>query len=173
MDTAEQLSSVAMPPMTKQEFTREFIEMYRSLPCLWKIKSGDYSNRDKRKAAYEKLITLCRQHNPAEKVDETFVKKKIQGLRTVWKKELNKVQATSKSGASTEEVYIPKLWYYDQLSFILDQEIPRPMTSMMTLLPVREEIPEEAQGQDISAVIMCNTDKYFQLLCCSNSLTFP
>ncbi|XP_075188624.1 uncharacterized protein LOC142288848 [Anomaloglossus baeobatrachus] len=48
----------------KQEFIREMIDMYRSLPCLWKIKSVDYSNRYKKKQAYEQLVELFQRHNP-------------------------------------------------------------------------------------------------------------
>ncbi|XP_077112988.1 uncharacterized protein LOC143768183 [Ranitomeya variabilis] len=89
-----------------QEFVRELIDMYRSLPCLWKIKSADYSNRYKKKAAYEKLVALYKQHHPTETVDENIVRKKIQALRTVYKKEMNKVEKSVKSGAGTDDVFV-------------------------------------------------------------------
>ncbi|CAJ0929772.1 unnamed protein product [Ranitomeya imitator] len=114
-----------------EEFVRELIEMYRSLPCLWQIKSAEYSNRNKKREAYGKLVALFKQHNPCEKVDESVVRKKIQGLRTVYKKELNKVVKSMKSGAATDEVYVPSLWYYDLLGFTRDQELPRTMVSSM------------------------------------------
>ncbi|CAJ0932252.1 unnamed protein product [Ranitomeya imitator] len=114
-----------------EEFVRELIEMYRSLPCLWQIKSAEYSNRNKKREAYGKLVALFKQHNPCEKVDESVVRKKIQGLRTVYKKEMNKVVKSMKSGAATDEVYVPSLWYYDLLGFTRDQELPRTMVSSM------------------------------------------
>ncbi|CAJ0949178.1 unnamed protein product [Ranitomeya imitator] len=114
-----------------EEFVRELIEMYRSLPCLWQIKSADYSNRNKKREAFAKLVALFQQHNPSEKVDESVVRKKIQGLRTVYKKELNKVVRSKKSGAATDEVYVPSLWYFDLLGFTRDQELPRTMASSM------------------------------------------
>ncbi|XP_077113969.1 uncharacterized protein LOC143769377 [Ranitomeya variabilis] len=114
-----------------EEFIRELIDMYRSLPCLWQIKSADYSNRNKKREAFAKLVALFKQHNPSEKVDETVVRKKIQGLRTVYKKELNKVVKSKKSGAGTDEVYVPSLWYFDLLGFTRDQELPRTMSSTM------------------------------------------
>ncbi|XP_073411733.1 uncharacterized protein [Dendrobates tinctorius] len=137
---SKDLSSDPMKQMSsdRQEFIRELIEMYRSLPCLWKIKSADYNNKYKKKEAYEKLVALFKQHNPSDTVDETVVKKKIQCLRTVYKKALNKVEKSTKSGAGTEEVYVPKLWYYDLMAFTRDQEIPRPMALMMP----EEEEPE-------------------------------
>ncbi|CAJ0962934.1 unnamed protein product [Ranitomeya imitator] len=110
-----------------QEFVRALIDRYRSLPCLWKIKSADYSNRYKKKAAYEKLVALYKQHHPTETLDENIVRKKIQALRTVYKKRNEqKVEKSMKSGAGTDDGYVPKLWYYDLLAFTRDQEIPRP-----------------------------------------------
>ncbi|KAM4027218.1 uncharacterized protein ACNLHF_023035 [Anomaloglossus baeobatrachus] len=127
--------------------------MYRCLPCLWKIKSADYSNRYKKRDAYLKLVDLVKKYNPTETVGETVVKKKIQALRTVFKRELNKVEHSSKSGAGTEELYVPKLWYYDLMSFTRDQEIPRPLESMIA---VEEE--EEAEVRSHSPV----GDDHFQ-----------
>ncbi|CAJ0924845.1 unnamed protein product [Ranitomeya imitator] len=123
--------SFIMPPASQMsandnEFVRALIDMYRSLPCLWKIKSADYSNRNMKRAAYEKLVALHKEHHPTESVDETIVRKKIQALRTVYKKELNKVEKSKKSGAGADDVYVPKLWYFDLLAFTRDQEIPRP-----------------------------------------------
>ncbi|XP_069616722.1 uncharacterized protein [Ranitomeya imitator] len=86
------------------EFIRDFIEIYQSFPCLWKIKSPEYCNREKRKEGYSKLIEFYHLHAPEEQANEAVIKKKIQALRTVWRKELNKVLHTTKSGASTEEV---------------------------------------------------------------------
>ncbi|XP_077148678.1 uncharacterized protein LOC143809484 isoform X2 [Ranitomeya variabilis] len=133
-----------------QEFVRELIDMYRSLPCLWKIKSADYSNRYKKKAAYEKLVALYKQHHPTETVDENIVRKKIQALRTVYKKELNKVEKSVKSGAGTDDVYVPKLWYYDLLAFTRDQEIPRPSKTVTSLCaPSAEEILPESPDEHV------------------------
>ncbi|XP_069616269.1 uncharacterized protein [Ranitomeya imitator] len=134
------------------EFIREFLEIYQSFPCLWKIKSPEYSNREKRKAGYSKLIELYNLHAPEEQATETVVKKKIQALRTVWRKELNKVLHSSKSGSSTDEVYVPKLWYFDYLNFLRDQEVPRSSTCLRLLAPVEPTVPQnhvelDSQGQ--------------------------
>ncbi|XP_073498799.1 uncharacterized protein [Phyllobates terribilis] len=104
-----------------EEFVREMIDLYRSLPCLCQIKSTDYCNKEKKREAYQQLIALFKRHGPNEKVDEELVKRKIQGLRTVYKKELNRVEKSKKSGTGTDEVYVPTLWYYDLLAFTRDQ----------------------------------------------------
>ncbi|CAJ0967834.1 unnamed protein product [Ranitomeya imitator] len=133
-----------------QEFVRALIDMYRSLPCLWKIKSADYSNRYKKKAVYEKLVALYKQHHPTEAVDENIVRKKIQAFCTVYKKEVNKVEKSVKSGAGTDDVYVPKLWYYDLLVFTRDQEIPRPSQTVTSLCaPSAEEILPESPDEHV------------------------
>ncbi|XP_077145257.1 uncharacterized protein LOC143807520 isoform X2 [Ranitomeya variabilis] len=122
------------------DFLIEFIEMYRSLPCLWKVKSSDYSNRQKKSEAYEKLLSLCKSVCPSATVE--LVKHKIANLRTVFKKELKKVESSIQSGASGDEVYIPRLWYFDLLKFTIDQEIqpqPQPVYHYPEAYDVRQE----------------------------------
>ncbi|XP_077113889.1 uncharacterized protein LOC143769244 [Ranitomeya variabilis] len=143
-----------------QEFVRALIDMYRSLPCLWKIKSADYSNRYKKKDAYEKLVALYKEHHPTEPVDENIVRKKIQALRTVFKKEMNKVEKSMKSGAGTDDVYVPKLWYYDLLAFTQDQEIPRPCHTVTSFCaPSAEDILPESPDEHIIKVATSCSDK--------------
>jgi hypothetical protein len=44
-----------------REFLWEFIELYRSFPCLWQVKRKDYSDRIEKGQAYEALIEkYCR-----------------------------------------------------------------------------------------------------------------
>ncbi|GBN18442.1 hypothetical protein AVEN_52503-1 [Araneus ventricosus] len=43
-----------------------------------------------------------------------------------------------KSGAGTDEVRTPKLWYYDMLSFLEDQTVPR---SSQTIGSVLDSMP--------------------------------
>ncbi|XP_077155581.1 uncharacterized protein LOC143818016 [Ranitomeya variabilis] len=144
----------------EQEFVREFIEMYRSLPCLWKIKSSDYSDRYKKKDAYGKLMAVYKQHHPTETVDEIIVRKKIHALRTVYKKELNKVEKSVKSGAGTDDIYVPKLWYYDLMEFTRDQEIPRPLRSVSSYCaPATQEILPESPDEHIITVATSCSDK--------------
>lgn len=122
------------------DFLIEFIEMYRSLPCLWKVKSSDYSNRQKKAEAYEKLLSLCKSVCPSATVE--LVKHKIANLRTVFKKELKKVESSIQSGASGDEVYIPRLWYFDLLKFTIDQETqpqPQPVYHYPEAYDVRQE----------------------------------
>lgn len=48
------------------------------------------------------------------------------------------VKASERSGASTEDVHVPKLWYYDLLLFLEDQDTPRTSRNAESLL---DEMP--------------------------------
>ncbi|XP_073540599.1 uncharacterized protein [Phyllobates terribilis] len=104
------------------KFLKEFIDMYRSFPCLWNVKISDYSNKQKRLKAYESMVNLCRSVCPSANIQ--FVKHKIANLRTVFKKEFNKVQVSIKTATSADDVYVPRLWYFDLLKFTIGQDLP-------------------------------------------------
>ena len=53
-----------------------------------------------------------------------MVIRKINSLRTVYRKEQQKVNKSNRSGAGADEIYKPTLWYYDLLHFL--NETPRP-----------------------------------------------
>lgn len=108
-------------------FTSEFIELYKTFPELWKVKSREYSNRDKKNVALNVLLSKLQQIEPNSTVVD--VKSKINALRTSWRREHKKVLDSIRSGAGTEDIYEPSLWYYKQLQFIADQETPRPSIS--------------------------------------------
>ena len=95
------------------DFLTEFIEIYRNEPCLWFTKSKDYSNRNMRNTAYEKLMKKMKEIDPDANKDT--VVKKINNLRSTYNKEFRKVQASTRSGSGSDSIYVPKLPYYDLL----------------------------------------------------------
>ncbi|XP_068105519.1 uncharacterized protein [Hyperolius riggenbachi] len=108
---------MAVDIFSDSQFTREFIDLYRAHPALWKTKTKCYSDRRLKAKAHDELVQLCKTVLP--EADVQFVKNKIQNLRTVFKKELNKIERSKRSGAAAEEVYKPRLWYYDLLAFTI------------------------------------------------------
>ncbi|KAM4052223.1 GTPase IMAP family member GIMD1 isoform 2-T2 [Anomaloglossus baeobatrachus] len=68
------------------------------------------------------------------------------GLRTVFKKELNKVEDSKHLGAGAEAVYVPRLWYYDVLMFTRDQELPRQSISLISPLVDNPEDQSNAEN---------------------------
>lgn len=53
--------------------------------------------------------------------NKDLVVKKINSLRTAYRKERKKVIDTTKSGSGTDEIYIPTLWYYTLFDFLHDR----------------------------------------------------
>lgn len=103
-----------------KEFLTDFISLYKSHPALWKVKSKEYANKQLKEEAYMELINKCRTVYP--QADRNFVFKKIQSVRGVFRKELRKIDRSKREGG---EIYIPTLWYFDQLLFTKDLETNR------------------------------------------------
>ncbi|KDR14294.1 uncharacterized protein LOC110834627 [Zootermopsis nevadensis] len=116
-------ASMANKMFMSPDFVTKFLEEYRELPVLWKVRSADYSNRAKRDKAWDLLVQFTREKIPD--ADLQFVKKKVDSIRASFRKELRRVRDSKRSGASEDEVYKPKLWYFDMLLFTVDQENPR------------------------------------------------
>lgn len=123
-----------------REFLSEFIELYRNFTCLWQVKSADYSDRNKRGQAYELLVKKYKEIDAS--ANKETVTKKINSLRTVYKKEAAKVSKSSKSGAGESDIYKPTLWYFDMLHFIKDQD------------QVRESRNTLDEDEDMSQVVL-------------------
>jgi hypothetical protein len=111
-----------------KNFLLEFIELFRQEECLWKVKSKDYYNRSKKDASYRTLIGKVQEAEP-DATRDTVVKK-INNLRSAFRKEHKKVLKSQVSGAGAEKVYAPRLWYYNQLLFLCNQETPHSSTSI-------------------------------------------
>ncbi|CAI6356598.1 unnamed protein product [Macrosiphum euphorbiae] len=80
------------------EFWREFINLYRELLAVWKIKSDDYKNRDLKSQCYVKLTDKLKEHQPTADINST--KRKINTLRSNFRRELKKQINSRKSGVS-------------------------------------------------------------------------
>lgn len=54
---------MAPSDVTKNEL-KDFIEIYRTHPCLWQIKNKEYHNKTKKEAAYTLLIETLSEIEP-------------------------------------------------------------------------------------------------------------
>lgn len=127
---------------SENNITSEFIEIYRSHSCLWKIKSKDYMCRDLKNKAYANLVEKMKEIDPENKVglqDKDSIIKKINSMRTAYRRELKKKKDSIKSGAAVENIYTPHLWYFNHLSFLDDQEVPRDSVSN---IPIEADLDE-------------------------------
>jgi hypothetical protein len=129
--------------INKREATLAFIETYRSLPELWDTENSHYSNRVKKAAAYDTLIEKLRVLEPD--ASRESVVKKINNLRSTFRKELKKVNDSKRSGTPVDDLYVPSLWYYNELLFLVDQETPDKSLSAVGGLPVEEGEEENSQ----------------------------
>lgn len=82
---------------------REFIELYRSFPCLQQVKNAEYSDRNKKSQAYETMIEKQKEIDKA--ANKETVTKKINSLRS-------KIMKSAKSSAGEDDIYKPTLWYF-------------------------------------------------------------
>ncbi|KAK4316839.1 hypothetical protein Pmani_012039 [Petrolisthes manimaculis] len=51
--------------------------------------------------------------------------KKINAMRSSFRKEVKKVTSSRRSGAAADDIYLPRLWYYNLLLFLQDQGVGR------------------------------------------------
>ena len=126
-----------------QDFISVFIEMLRELPCLWEIKHPHYKNQAKRKAALEQLCEIVKQVIPT--ADITYLKILIGCLRSTYLRERKKVLDSQRSGAA-DDIYVPRMLYYDRLHFLAGQTEPRPsLSSLSSTLPSPPAETSDAQ----------------------------
>ncbi|PIO36670.1 hypothetical protein AB205_0003550, partial [Aquarana catesbeiana] len=101
---------------------------------LWEVKNPLYRNKLARKASLEKLLQFVKTQVPDADID--FVERKIGSFRSTYRKELNKIQASMKSGAAAEDVYVPSMWYYTRMRFMEDQmEVRESLSTLPSSLP--------------------------------------
>ncbi|XP_076753431.1 uncharacterized protein LOC143424924 [Xylocopa sonorina] len=104
------------------DFLTEFIQLYRSFPCLWQVRSKGYKDRLLRNRAYDTLVQKLKEVNPL--ADREAVIRKINTLRTAFRREYKKVRSSQKMVQNHRERYRSSLWYYDILKFVAEQNEP-------------------------------------------------
>lgn len=112
-----------MASRKRNAILEEFIDIYKSEPCLWRVKCKDYHDRDKRSAAYGKLVNKLKELEPTATKDD--VVRKINTFRSNVRRERKKYDESVRSGVSSDDIYKPTLWYFDLFDFIGDQDVPR------------------------------------------------
>ncbi|PIO26744.1 hypothetical protein AB205_0212470 [Aquarana catesbeiana] len=124
-----------MDILKDNDFMAIFIDMFREMPCLWEINHPEYKNQTKRKVALDQLLEFVKMVIPT--ADMTYLKILIGGLRSTYLREHKKVQDSQRSGAA-DDIYVPRMWYYDRLHFLAGQTEPR---SSLSSLPSRLPSP--------------------------------
>lgn len=98
-----------------EETTIKFVEEYRARPCLWNIKLAVYKNKSARDTALKEIEELM----GIESFGINEIKNKIKNLRSTYAQEKKKIKDSKKSGAGTDEVYVPHIkWFMEMDSFL-------------------------------------------------------
>lgn len=122
-----------------RENTSMLIHLLRRHECLWNNKSPDYKNRQMRHLALEEI------KNALEKSSTNDITKKIHTIRTQFRRELKELITSRKSGA--EDIYVPKLWCFEDLRFLQDDNVPLPRSCICNL----EEIEVSKNTHSVKA----------------------
>ncbi|KAF0712037.1 MADF domain-containing protein, partial [Aphis craccivora] len=119
-----------------RSITTEFIELYQSKQCLWKISSVEYKNKNLKSVAYNELVEFLKSKGLVSATVKE-VKSKIQNIRRMVRKERAKVEASSRSGRGTDDLY------YDLLSFTSDMDPLQSIDNLGGTNNYSSEIDEE------------------------------
>lgn len=132
----------ALEKRNEKDVLIDFIHTYKAHPALWKVKSKEYSNKIARNKGVVALHEILKKIEPDCTRDA--VTKKINSLRASFRREFKKMEISKKSGTSTDDVYVPSLWYYEEMMFVLDQDVPRESCSNLDEF---DDINEEVCGK--------------------------
>lgn len=106
----------------RDEHTPKILDLLRNRECLWNNKCSDYKNKDARDDALQSLILDL----DIPSITESDIKAKIKTIRTRYAAELAKVKKSEKRATTADNVYIPKLFWFQQAdSFLRSVCTPR------------------------------------------------
>lgn len=94
----------------------KFLELYQNHDCLWNHRLDKYKNRDARESALGSII----KEMEIDGLTIADLKNKIKTIRTMYKKEHSLVCKSKKSGMGTDEIYVPKLFWYKTADLFLN-----------------------------------------------------
>lgn len=96
MSTSEMENEKSSDNVDNDTVLQTFIESYEALPELWNPIDPNYINKHRRNAALDKLLSIYVATKPgATRAD---VRRKINTLRSNYRKELKKIEDSKRSG---------------------------------------------------------------------------
>lgn len=101
---------------------RYLFEKYREYFILWQINNEHYKNKFLRNAKWKDLLEIYKTIEKNATVEN--LKRKMQNIKSCYRRELKKVLESERSGAGIDDIYVPLLWYFENLDFLRDQETP-------------------------------------------------
>ncbi|XP_018016053.1 uncharacterized protein LOC108672823 [Hyalella azteca] len=133
-----------------RDITERLIDLYREAPCLWQVKSSIYKDRILRIQALEKISKELEKLDTSINIEK--IRKKIHTLRCQFRTEMNKKNEILKSGAcaDAEDRFIPRLWCFNLLSFLTDEDEKRPSISSLDEMESSASTPTTSNENETS-----------------------
>ena len=119
----------ACPPEWPKNNVIVLILGVRSHSNLWNVFDKTYKDRVKKESAWEEIKQELNEEGNNYTIEE--LKKKWNILRTQYRKEQKLVINSKKSGSGTNDLYVPKFAYFEDLQFLNDGEIQRDSITSM------------------------------------------
>lgn len=94
-------------------------------------KNHNYMNKYKRQETLQKLLPLYKKIKPDASVKE--VTKKLNTLRSNYRREIHKIKNSIRSGYARSEIYQPTSWVFKMLHFLGESENPVPLGSQVEI----------------------------------------
>jgi hypothetical protein len=86
--------------------------LYEKYELLRNIQHEDYINKNKSEKSFEKPVQPLWGQG-FENTDVELVRKKLKTIKTVYRQKLSKITKSKMSGASTDDLYKPKLVWFE------------------------------------------------------------
>ncbi|KAB0803760.1 hypothetical protein PPYR_00730 [Photinus pyralis] len=99
------------------------IEAYQKHACFYATKSPQYKNKHARLEALNNILNELVPVKPGVTINE--IKSKFFSLKTTFLTEFRKEKQSHRSGAGGDTVYVPTLWYYEKMRFVLEHHAAR------------------------------------------------
>ncbi|XP_018317049.1 uncharacterized protein, partial [Mycetomoellerius zeteki] len=142
--------------MDNKDNIKTLLLLYEQHPSLYVVKSAEYHNRTKREIAYREI---CEQNQEITKQPLTVeaAKKKINNLRSQYLDYINKIKASKSSSMSTNDIYKPTWWLFDDMKFLDPHIAQRKGESSITVSSqqrssLESTTQEESDNEDIQFV---------------------
>lgn len=95
-----------------------FLQLYQQFPALWNIRDKNYCNKSLRDTVFKQLMSELEENQLLGQMDKKQLKAKIKSIKDVYRTELNKIEKSKKSGCGADDVYVPKLTWFNDACFL-------------------------------------------------------
>ncbi|XP_053691489.1 uncharacterized protein LOC128740002 [Sabethes cyaneus] len=98
----------------------DFLTVYQKYPALWNVNDKDYRKTRHKDEIFECLYCELDDKQLIGKMDMKQLKAKIKSIKDVYRQELHKIEKSVQSGCASDEVYTPKLAWFNGAYYLED-----------------------------------------------------